>query len=110
MKTSEKSRDSPLRISITTENKEEITYQSPKQKAQPKAELKLKRKFRARKSRDRLQLAVLASPTQNSEDLIGSVTHNVGIHTETIHEDGKKNLTPKLSAKKIHSLNDFDDD
>jgi len=97
-----------IQISITSENAEEKMYQSPKVKAQPQSQLKLKRSFRARSSRNRLQFSVLASPTQNSEDAIGSVTHNVAIPDGTDKE--KKESATKISAKNIHSLNDFDDE
>ena len=57
----------------TTENDEEKMYQSPKQKAHPPS-----RSFRARTSKNRVLFSVLASPTQNSENAIGSVTHSLG--------------------------------
>ena len=88
----------PMTISITTENDEEKMYQSPKQKAHPPS-----RSFRARTSKNRVLFSVLASPTQNSEDAIGSVTHTVGIRTETIPEDQNRNLVPKLSAVECSS-------
>lgn len=101
----EKRKAAPSTIPITSENAEEKMYQSPKQKTPPQSQLKLKRSFRARTSRNRLQFSVLASPTQNSEDLDGNTTHNVGVHTETIHENSNKSIAPKISAvKSLHIL------
>jgi len=100
----------PITISITSENDEEKKYQSPKQKPQQQSQLKLKRSFRARTSKNRWIHRMLASPTQNSEDAVGSVTHNVPFSTKTVAESANKSLSPTLSTKKIHSLNDFDDE
>merc|ERR1712013_730084 len=84
--------------------KPKMKAQSAKAKPQQKSKhLKLKRSFRARTSKNRLQFSLLASPNKEREDASEKRTSLRDEH------ESRSRPKPRISDGKIKSLNDFDD-